>query len=340
MVVLVWIVLVAAPGPVSPRWLSGLAVESLFPAALYVFALLAGRFPARFLPLETSPPRKLLAAHGLAAATVAALWVSLARFWVGFLRGSEAFAGAAPRLEQNTTPLLVFAAVGYVLAIAVHYLVVAAEQARTAEVRAAQVAALAREAELRALRSQLAPHFLFNSLNAVAALVGSDPEAARSLCQRLAEFLRQTLRLGSRDEVTLAEELELARHLVAIEGVRFGARLRWREAISHEVARHQSRLRVPPLLLLPLLENAMTHGVSQRLEGGEVLLEISRQDGRLAIAIENALDEDAPRRDGPGVGLSNVRRRLDKRYGASAALETQRRADRFRVRLTLPWESV
>jgi len=264
--------------------------------------------------------------------------VSLARFWVGFLRGREAFAGAAPRLEQNTTPLLVFAAVGYVLAIAVHYLVVAAQQARTAEVRAAQVAALAREAELRALRSQLAPHFLFNSLNAVAALVGSDPEAARSLCQRLAEFLRQTLRLGSRDEVTLAEELELARHLVAIEGVRFGERLRWREAISEEVARHQSTLRVPPLLLLPLLENAMTHGVSQRLEGGEVLLEISRQDGQLAIAIENALDDDTPRRDGAGVGLSNVRRRLDKRYGASGALETQRQADRFRVRLTLPWE--
>jgi hypothetical protein len=337
---LVWIVLVAEPGRLSTRWMLGLAVESLPPLALYVFAIFAGRFPVRSLPLERSGPRSLLGAHGLAALTVSALWVSLARLWVGLLRKWEAFGEAAPRLEQNTAPLLVFAALGYLLAVAVHYLVVAARQARAAEVHAARVAALAREAELRALRSQLSPHFLFNSLNAVAALVSADPEAARALCQRLAEFLRQTLRLGSRDQVTLAEELELARHLVAIERVRFGTRLRWREAISDDVARRQTALRVPPLILLPLLENAMTHGVSQRLEGGEVLLEISARDGQLAIAIENVLDDEAPRRQGVGVGLENVRQRLDKLYGTAGALETERRADRFRVRLTLPWELV
>jgi len=220
----------------------------------------------------------------------------------------------------------------YLLSALTHYLVLAGEQYHATEKRLLEADVAAREAELRALRAQLNPHFLFNSLNSINSLVGSDPEGARRMCEKLGDFLRRTLALGARDEVTVAEELEMVDHYLSIEAVRFGARLQVERAVTEEA----QVCRVPPLLLQPLVENAIKHGVSNRIEGGCVRISAVRQGDALVLGVENPIDEDAPAKAGEGVGLENVRRRLAVFGAREARLEAVREPGRFRVTLRLP----
>ena len=156
----------------------------------------------------------------------------------------------------------------YLFAAALHYLLIAFERSRHAETEALQLQILSREAELRALRAQIQPHFLFNSLNSINALVGSRPEEARRVCVLLADFLRRTLVVGTRERVPLSEELSARGRRPALDRarVRFGDRLRY-ECVVEEGMREWQ---VPPLVLQPLVENAVTHGIAQCLDGGTV----------------------------------------------------------------------
>src|SRR4029079_2516584 len=145
----------------------------------------------------------------------------------------------------------------YLLAMAVSYLAAAFEVSRDAERRGLELQVLAREAELRALRAQLDPHFLFNSLQSISALTTADPPAARRMCLLLADFLRDTLAVGSQARIPLRSELLLAQRFLEIEQVRFGERLR--VDIEPEQA---GDIAVPPLILQPLVENAVRHGIA------------------------------------------------------------------------------
>ena len=148
----------------------------------------------------------------------------------------------------------------------------------------------------------------------------------------LADFLRRTLVVGVRDRVPLAEELTMVEDLLAIEQVRFGSRLRFESQVE-EAAREWL---VPPLVLQPLIENAVTHGIAQCLDGGTVRLEARRRGDRLFVAIENPRGADAPPRPGTGIGLENVRRRLETLYGRDAEMRARGEAASFRVELELP----
>ena len=267
-----------------------------------------------------------------AAITAAGTWTAIGAVWAVVLQKMTRSGPAQPGIIAELVLLFVAAIPLYVLVAVVHYLVLAFEASHAVEKRILQTEVSAREAELRALRAQLNPHFLFNSLNSIAALVGSDPEGARRMCERLGDFLRRTLALGARDAVTLGEELELVDRYLAIEQVRFGARLGFDRRIGPGAA----LCVVPPLLLQPLVENAVKHGVADRVDGGTIVVEATRDGGQLRIVVENPLDEDAPSRRGSGMGLDNVRRRLDV-YGArEARLDAVRDGEMFRVALTMP----
>src|SRR6185436_2752695 len=150
--------------------------------------------------------------------------------------------------EAHVPALLTGGASLYALAVAFHYSLLAGEATRRAERQALELAVLAREAEVKALKAQVHPHFLFNSLNSISALVASDPARAREMCILLAEYFRSTLALGEKASVSLDEELQVARTYLAIEGQRFGPRLKVEELLDDE-ARACS---LPPLLLQPL----------------------------------------------------------------------------------------
>jgi LytS/YehU family sensor histidine kinase len=178
------------------------------------------------------------------------------------------------------------------------------------------------------------PHFLFNSLNSISALTSSDPARAREMCILLGDFLRRTLGLGEKAVIPLEEELSLVNAFLAVEKIRFGARLRMEENIEKEALAFD----VPPLLLQPLVENAVAHGVANLVEGGCIRLGVECRDGVVQIAIENSFDPDAPPRRKSGVGLANVRQRLAARYGSRATFNIKPEGGVFRVSITLPAE--
>ena len=326
----VGVLLAAGLRLLTPRpWVDALAFA--VPAALvYGFVVLSSWWVCRANPLARGP--QAIVAQLSAAARASALWtVGLALLATALSRGAHLGPDRAGIL-LDLGVLFVAGIPGYLLGSVVHYMVLAVEASHAAERRALESQVSAREAELRALRAQLNPHFLFNSLNSINALVGTDPEGARRMCERLGDFLRRTLALGAREAVPLGEELALVDRYLDIEQVRFGDRLRVERVVDPAMLSCQ----VPPLLLQPLIENAIKHGVQDVLEGGEVRLEARRAGARLVLTVENPLDATAPARRGEGVGLENVRRRLAALGSRDARLTASRLGERFRVTLELP----
>ena len=309
------------------------ALVLLLPIVLvYSTVCLSAWYVCRATPLRTSGVIRILASSGVAAMVAGGLWLGLARLWIAMLGATHAFGPAAVRYREQVPFLFAAGVLLFLLALAVHYLLLAFETARTAERLQLQLELLARDAQLRALRAQLDPHFLYNSLNSISALTSSDPAGARRMCLLLGDFLRDTLRINTRERIPLADELALVERFLSIEQVRFGARLQ----VERRIDAAASQCRVPPLLLQPLVENAVTHGIAGLLEGGVVRLDIAREDARISIAIENPRDLDASPPARRGVGLDNVRQRLSMMFGASATLETRAEARRYRVELDLP----
>jgi len=322
-------------------WLEAIAV-ALPLSGLYAFVCLASYYLCRTVPLRLSSLAHLAGNVLGAAAISASLWVLAGRGWVGLLAWLglpsapgrlDPFLAAPTESYRRAVPILFLAGVLlFLLAAALHYAILAFQASREAETRALEFQLLSRDAELKALRAQLHPHFLFNSLNSISALTKSDPDGARRTCVLLGDLLRRSLTLGARERVPLAEEIGLSEKLIAVEQVRFGERLGYESSIGESA----KPCLVPPLLLQPLVENAVTHGIAGLLEGGTIRLEAGRDGGRLELVLENPRDPDSPRRQGAGVGLDNVRKRIAALYGSEGRFQTHEEPSRFRVELSLP----
>jgi two-component sensor histidine kinase len=224
-------------------------------------------------------------------------------------------------------------------------------------------------ARLSALRAQLHPHFLFNSLNAIAALLRRDPRLAETTLLSLSDLLRVALSQSERQEVSLREELNFVDRYLEIQQTRFRDKLR----VEHNISSETLDCLVPTLLLQPLVENAIRHGIEPAENGGLLRISASRLNGKLVMTVEDdgvglaespvdvrvsvgttastepitptvAQNESAvtriPRKDGTGIGLSNLRARLETLYGNNQALALESRAERgVIVRIELPWHS-
>ena len=294
----------------------------------YSFICLSAWYVARSMPLGgSSTPR--VVGTGLGAAVLSSgMWLVIGRGWLAVLavgsQGGRSFAAIQ-------TFLFGLGVLLYLLALAASYVLVVFEASQDAQRRGLEGQVLAREAELRSLRAQIDPHFLFNSLHSISGLTMADPQGARRMCLLLGDFLRQTVALGSADRITLAREVGLIQNFLAIEQVRFGERL----GVAVD-AGNAGDCQVPPLLLQPLVENAVTHGISHLLEGGTIRVAADHDGGRLRIVVDNPCDPDRPRRGGTGVGLANVRARLLALHGEEATLVAEEHDGRWRVELTLP----
>lgn len=185
---------------------------------------------------------------------------------------------------------------------------------------------LAREAQLRALRYQLEPHFLFNTLNAISTLVlDNQPRIATQMISRLASLLRNTLEAPHSHHVSLAEEVSVAEEYLAMEELRFGSRLKVHMHLDPEVL----QARVPRLILQPLVENAVRHGVARRAQGGNITIRASATGSCLTVRVENEMSESVAggfgaARSSGGLGLTNVRDRLEQLYGDAGWLQAER----------------
>jgi two-component system sensor histidine kinase AlgZ len=276
---------------------------------------------------------RAIPAHVSSAATVGALCVGIAWVWSAALQSLNL--GLQPQ-QYMAQPwqLFVVAALLFWLAIAFHYVLIASYASQRSEKRALESGLLARDAELKALRAQLDPHFLFNSLNSISALTGSDPAAARKMCLLLADFLRDTLRFGGTHRIALKDELGVVQRYLAIEQVRLGARL----SMSVEVSEQALATLIPPLILQPLVENAVLHGIAHMLEGGTISIRGELDKSTLRVRVSNPSDPDRPRNRRAGFGLMLVRERLQSQYAGAAQLEVREEQGRYIAEVSVPFE--
>jgi hypothetical protein len=313
----------------EPSWL-GIAwlgtAALLAPAwAIFAFASLSPWYLCRVRPLRFSEWTALLVTWSATSLSAGALLAGVAWATAVMVRWP------AP----NVGLLIVLGTMLYLLSAGVHYAGIGAEASRQAEERAAEARSLARDAELYALRMQINPHFLFNSLHSIAALATVDGGRAREMCIRLSDFLRSSLGLGDRESIPLHQELALARNYLEVEQVRFGSRLKVRDEIQPGC----ENCGVPALLLQPLVENAVKHGVAGMVEGGTIRLAVSRSENDVVVEVENAFDPDIEPPARLGIGLVHVRRRLEVRYGGRARFAAGGHDGLYRVELRFPCES-
>jgi two-component system LytT family sensor kinase len=186
---------------------------------------------------------------------------------------------------------------------------------RERELRASQLENDLRQSQLQLLKSQLQPHFLFNTLNAVNALIYEDPKAADRMVTRLADLLRMSLAAGNAQEISLEYELEFVRAYLDIQQTRLGARLR----MVIDVPEHLYHASVPTLLLQPLVENAVLHGIAPLVRGGMITVQAAEQDGRLHVTVADT-GAGIQRKIREGIGLANLRERLQQLYGENQSL--------------------
>jgi LytS/YehU family sensor histidine kinase len=200
-------------------------------------------------------------------------------------------------------------------------------------VRNAQLANQLAQSQLQALRMQLQPHFLFNTLNAISALTIADPPQAKLMIARLSDFLRLTLEERHAQQIPLSREMQFLESYLGIQQVRFQDRL-----VTHVDMGDTGRAMVPSLVLQPLVENALRHGLLAKTDGGELRISARRVDDELHLRVED--DGLGLPADGAveGVGLSNTRERLKAMFGDKATMDLSRRIDGgTRVELRLPF---
>lgn len=293
---------------------------------LLAFTSLSPWYTCRSMPLNSTPPWKLVTNHLMAAIISSAMVVLLARIVASST--NNAFPGIEQRFRPAIPVLSGVVVLLYMLSIALHYMGIAVQTSNQAEV-------LAREAELKALKAQINPHFLFNSLHSISALTTVDPAKARDMCIRLSDFLRISLRLGEGATISFGEELALTRIYLDVEQLRFGNRLR----VSQEIDPECSDCEVPPLIVQPLIENAIKHGISTLVEGGEIRMRGRCFESGVRFVVENPFDPEAKSTRKNGIGLVNVRKRLQARYGTAARLEIEVNENHYKTILTLPFNS-
>ena len=287
----------------------------------YVFALLS--VPALWLGrrFPAAGPRwpKALSVHLLTSAAFSLGWMVLrAAFEHWRTRGAEDPVTFSAAFSQALGATFFFN-------LLVYWGIVAGQNAFTyywkfheRELHAAALETRLTEARLQALQMQLNPHFLFNTLNAIASLMHKDVDAADRMIVRLSELLRYALDSTNEQEVPLRQELDFLGRYLDIQRARFGERLTVRQQIADEVL----NARVPNLILQPLVENAIEHGIEPHARPGEIILRALLRDGRLILEVEdNGVGLAKGLQPVDGIGLSNTRARLQQLYGPAQRLE-------------------
>jgi two-component system LytT family sensor kinase len=220
----------------------------------------------------------------------------------------------------------------YGLVILTYYLFISLTKLSEKNARAARLESLVRETEIKMLRSQINPHFLFNSLNSISSLTITDPEKAREMVVKLSEFMRYALSRKDEQPVTLENELSNLRLYLDIEKVRFGDKLITEESIEKGCL----KFKIPVMLLQPLYENAVKYGVYESTGTVRIKTEVKSARDTLEITISNNFDASPRLRIGTGTGLLNVSRRLELYYGHKASMQTTKENGIFMVKLLIP----
>jgi len=273
----------------------------------------------------------------LAAILLLGVLAALVRGSLGLTPPSEPITiGGTPWQPPNLPIDALNLAFVFMLWCAVYFGVLAVREYKSRALREAELARALQASELRLLKSQLNPHFLFNALNTVRALIADEPVRAQTAVTELARTLRYALGSGHGELVTLEQELATVQDYLALEALRLGERLR----VDLDVAAAARKLRIPVMLLQTLVENAIKHGIAELPAGGVLRIRAWTAGGALHLEVENPCPEPRTQHTGEGIGIANAQRRLQLLFGPEATLklDLSERA-RALARVSLPLTS-
>jgi two-component system LytT family sensor kinase len=240
----------------------------------------------------------------------------------------------AQSLSQSRQWIVLYNIILYAAQFAIYHGFQTLNRLRIKERQAAELLALAKEQDLAILKSQINPHFFFNTLNSISALASQNPEESRAVIAQFADLLRYAMDSSKKEWVSLRQEVDCAKSFLAIEARRLGDRLQLR----YDVDEKSLELMVPPLILQALVENAVRHGIEPSEEGGTIALRIAGENDALSVSVhDSGVGFNAASSTGEGIGLKNTDARLRKLYGEQAGLWTKSPPEGgFEVGFTIP----
>jgi LytS/YehU family sensor histidine kinase len=284
----------------------------------------------RYSDLRTKTVRELAFYHLSGAAVTIFAWMITSYLILNTLYNDNAFYRSF--LKETLSIRIITGAMFYALLVTGYYLIINYRELKEKIQRESQLTGLLKEAELNMLRSQIRPHFLFNSLNSISSLTMTNPGKAQEMVIKLSELMRYSLNLPDSMTGTLEKELYHAGLYLDIEKVRFGDRLLFEKTIQPETLGWI----IPVMILQPLLENAVKYGVYETSDTTRISLVSRMDDEVMEITINNSYDPEAIIRKGTGTGLKNIRGRLLNIYGTSSLMKINQSANNFEVILRIP----
>ncbi|MFN8257026.1 MAG: histidine kinase [Bacteroidales bacterium] len=235
-------------------------------------------------------------------------------------------------LNQSVAWRVILGVFFYTLISLVYYLIVFYTNIQNKLKAEAELRALIKEAELNSLKNQINPHFLFNSLNSISSLTITNPEKAREMLVKLSELMRYSLKTNHNDHSTLIVELENIEKYLSLEKIRFGDKLVYEKDIDGKC----NTMLIPNMLLQPLFENAIKHGIYESTESVTIKVKCRAINNLLQIVIENNFDPEGKSHKGEGIGLSNIKKRLTILYKIPNLLTIEKRENLFVAKLLIP----
>ena len=287
-------------------------------------------YSAKYISLENNPVIKIFLSHVFGGIFITALWLAIGYYLVNSVVG---FNEAYSNLFLKILPWrIVVGILYYFLFTAFYYLIIYYSSYQERIIQESELKNLITQAELKSLKFQINPHFIFNSLNSMSALTVINPEKARSMILKLADFLRYTLASNERQTTNLIEELKNIRLYLEIEKIRFEDKFDFNESIEKECM----NVKVPSMILQPLFENAIKHAVYEALEKVTLNLTAKMKNDFMEIKVENNFDGSIKGKPGTGIGLTNIKNRLELIYNRKDLININKDKNIFSVTIYLP----
>jgi len=304
--------------------------DSIVSFVLFAFLGILVWYPTRYIPFQRRTPLSSIITHIAVGVLVILVWLVLSISVLGAVFSEDIEYNSF--LQSSIFWRAILGVLIYLVLILVYYLVINARSLSEKVKAEERLRTLVKESELNMLKAQINPHFLFNSLNSVSSLIMSNPEEAQEMIHKLSDFIRYSLKHRENEYVTLKEEIRRMQDYLAIEKVRFGDKLIYKV----ETDKGCSDVEVPTMILQPLIENAIKHGVYESLEPVKVDFNCSVKNGYLVLQLINDFDPQQPSRKGTGVGLQNVSERIRLVYETEGSIHWRIDGNKFIVTMSIP----
>lgn len=304
--------------------------DSLVFNFLYMALGLSFWFTVSFNSLENYSTAKVFLNHIAAAVITSGLWILIGYYTIiNLITGDKVY---SEFLLKSLVWRFLIGILFYTVIIAVDYVIIYYNNFQEKLLKEVELNALVKEAELKTLKYQINPHFIFNSLNSISSLTISNPLQAQEMTIKLSSFLRSILSKNEKQKNKLTEEINNAKLYLDIEKVRFAEKFEFIEDIKIEC----KELEVPSMILQPIFENAIKHGVYESLDKVTIKLSCGMEKEYFKITVENNFDPESIPRKGEGIGLKNIRNRLKLIYNQENLLTVQKDTNLFRVNIFIP----